>query len=94
MKWLEIIELRSVGHRLKIVEPELRNLIEQINKKSSEKKITVYSRFEVNSDFSIHLLHDSKKIESSGSVLGLNLVAVLKEFGLINHSIWVEQFSQ
>jgi nucleoside-diphosphate-sugar epimerase len=31
-----------------------------------------------------------KKEENSGSPLGLRLASALKEFGLVNHSIWIE----
>ena len=49
-----------------------------------------YSRMLIESDFSIHILHDSKEAEAGGSRLGLRLVDALKEFGLVNHSIWME----
>jgi len=31
-----------------------------------------------------------KKVENNGSRLGLRLASALKEFGLVNHSVWVE----
>ena len=92
MKWLEIIELRSVGNNLKIIELELEQLIVELNINSEERAITVYNRLAVNSDFSIHLLHDSIEANRNGSTLGLHLVLLLKDFGLINHSVWIEQF--
>ena len=48
----------------------------------------------IDTDFSIHLFHDSKKMERSGSSLGLCLASALKEFGLVNHSIWIEMHSK
>lgn len=92
MNWLEIIDVRSVGNSLKLLEPELKCLIEELNKEAEYRAITVYNRNAVESDFSIHLYHDSDKIHSNGSHLGLHLVSVLKEFGLVNHSIWVERY--
>jgi hypothetical protein len=94
MKWLELIELRSVGNNLKIIEPELNHLINEIKKESEQRAIKVYSRFAVDSDFSFHLIHDSIEVDIHGSPLGLQLVSALKEFGLINHSVWVEHFSK
>jgi hypothetical protein len=44
----------------------------------------------IESDFSIHLFHDSRQIEVNGSSLGLQLVSSLKAFGLVNHSVWIE----
>jgi len=48
----------------------------------------------IDTDFSIHLCHDSKKVEDGGSRLGMRLVAALKEFGLVNHSVWLEMNSK
>jgi hypothetical protein len=61
-----------------------------IDKKSNPRTIKAYSHVSINTDFSIHLIHDSEKPEYGGSRLGVNLVAALKAFGLVNHSVWVE----
>ena len=53
-----------------------------------------FSRVSIDTNFSIHIFHDSKKIENSGSRLGLRLAAALKEFGLVHHSIWREMKGQ
>ncbi len=96
MKWLEIIELRSVsvGNNKEVLEQELKSLIEELNKETEQRAIKVYSRVVVGSDFSIHMFHDSKEADINGSPLGLQLVSALKEYGLINHSVWVERFSK
>jgi hypothetical protein len=94
MKWLEIIELRTVGDHLKIIEPELRNLIEEINTRPKERTIITYNRLALNSDFSIHLHHNSIEADIDGSPLGLHLVSILKAFGLINHSTWIEHLTK
>ena len=90
MKWLEIIELRSVNRNRDLLKSQLRNLINEAEQEAKKQAIKVYSRVMVDTDFSIHLFHDSKKVENSGSPLGLNLVTALKEFGLVNHSVWIE----
>ncbi len=90
MKWLETIELRSAGSNRKLVESQLRNLVNEVNKEAKKQAIKSYSHVVMDTDFSIHLYHDSKKVENSGSELGLRLASALKEFGLVNHSIWIE----
>ena len=90
MKWLEIIELRSVGS----LESQLKNLINKVNKASKYKTIKIYSHTTVETDFSIHLFHDSKKGENSGSRLGLRLASALKEFGLVNYSTWIKMHNK
>jgi len=93
MKWLEIIELRSVGSNRALLESELQSLINEVNQEARQQKIKVYSHITVETDFSIHLYHDSKEAEIGGSPLGLRLATALKEFGLVNHSVWVERYS-
>jgi hypothetical protein len=61
-----------------------------VDSKRKRQVIMAFSRVSIDTDFSIHIFHDSKKIENSGSRLGLRLAAALKEFGLVHHSIWRE----
>lgn len=90
MKWLEIIELRSMDADREQLELELHKLIDEVDAQSKKQAIKVYIRFMLDTDFNIHLLHDSKKVENSGSQLGLRITSALKEIGLVNHHIWVE----
>ena len=91
MKLLEIIEFRSAeSNRIKL-EKQLNNLLEEILIAEEAQKIKIYNRLRVDNDFSIHLFHDSKKVENTGSQLGLRISSALKEFGLVNHSVWIEK---
>ena len=90
MKLLEIIELRSVKVNKNDLEKQLNNIIQDLIKAKEIQKIKIYKRLRVDSDFSIHMFHESDDIDGSGSPLGLRLVAVLKEYGLINHKIFIE----
>lgn len=91
MKWLEIIELRSVGSNRKLLKRQLKALIDEAHKKAEQQAIKVYNHVAIDTDFSIHLLYDSVKADINGSPLGLQLVSTLKEFGLVNHSVWIEK---
>ncbi len=84
MKWLEIIELRSVDSNRELLESKLQNLINEVNQEARQQKIKLYSHKSVETDFSIHLFHDSTNIDNSGSELGLHLTSALKEFGLVS----------
>ena len=94
MKWLEIIELRSVNCNRELLELQLQNFIHEIEKKSDQNVIKVYNHVALEGDFNIHLCHDSDKIQNCGSPLGLHLASSLKEFGLVNHSIWIEMHNK
>ena len=90
MKWIESIQLRSAGSNREILESKLQRLADEVVSKRKRQVIMAFSRVSIDTDFSIHIFHDSKKVENGGSRLGLRLAAALKEFGLINHSIWME----
>ena len=94
MKWLEIIEFRSAGSDRKLLELQLQKLMNEVDKERKMQKIKSYSRVLINTDYSIHLFHDSKKVENGGSPLGLRIASALKEFGLVNHSIWIEMHAK
>lgn len=94
MKWLEIIELRSTDRNRGVLESQLQKLTNEVNNERERRAIKVYSRIAIESDFSIHLFHESKEADINGSSLGLHLVSTLKELGLINHSVWTEEFSK
>ena len=90
MKWLEIIELRSTTSNRLLLESQLHGIVNNLDKETQKHKITAYSHVMIDNDFSIHLTHDSKNIEKNGSSLGLHLASLLKEYGMVNHSVWIE----
>ncbi len=91
MNWIEIIELRSVDITEKLIEKDLKKILTQLESESEKYKLKVYTRIMINTDYSIHLLHESETVENSGSALGLRLASALKSYGLINHTVWVEK---
>jgi hypothetical protein len=90
MKWVERIELRSVESNRQLLESQLQKLIHQIEKDTPRQVIETYRRVLIDTDVSIHLVHDSQNVERDGSPLGVCLASSLKEFGLVNHSVWIE----
>jgi hypothetical protein len=89
MKWLEVIKLRSAGTDSRLLE-ELLLSIDKFNQRGLVEMKT-FHHAALESDWSIHLHWESERAEQNGSVLGLRLAKALKEFGLIDHSIWVEK---
>lgn len=86
MKWLEIIELRSVGKHQAQVEKGLADLTA-----GAGPEINVYRSLTVNTDWSIHLHYESDRDDIRESSLGLRMAEALREFGLIHHSVWVRE---
>ncbi len=91
MKWLEIIEIRSVGSNRELLETHLQNLINEGGQEANLQAVKVYKHSTLETDFSIHLYYNSEKTEVRKSHESIRLVSSLKEYGLINHTIWVEQ---
>jgi hypothetical protein len=89
MKWLEIIKLRSVGGS--------EGLLEKIALSAAEVgqngfiKIEFFRHAFLETDLSLHLKWDSEEPEMNGSAPGLRLAQALKDFGLVDHSIWIEK---
>jgi len=87
MQKLEVILLRSGelgkrGHR-----SEVMRLADEIRKQNPQQKIAVFTRQGIDTDLCFQIYHDHE-IGAGGSRLGFALVSVLKEFGLVNHSVW------
>jgi hypothetical protein len=89
MKWVEIIKLRCAG---KTPEP-LKAFLYAVGKNGhyEPKEIRVYRHAAWDTDWSLHLYWESEQPGKDGSALGLRLSKALEEFGLIDHSIWVEE---
>jgi hypothetical protein len=89
MKWVEIIKLRSAG---KAPEP-LKAFLSAIatNGRSGLTEIRIYHHAAWETDWSLHLHWESERPEKNGSALGLRLSQALEEFGLVDHSTWIEE---
>lgn len=91
MKWIEIIELRSAGNTRKHLETHLQEFMDLVKKKTEKQTVKLYTRMMIDTDFSIHLFHDSSEVKNRGSSLGIRLASALKSYGLVNHTIWIEK---
>ena len=89
MKWLEVIKLRSAGGSSGLLD-ELLLPIPGSNQ-SGLVEMKTYRHAVLETDVSVHLYWNSEMPETNGSGLGLRLAQALKEFGLIDHSVWVEE---
>ena len=90
MKWLEIIKLRSAGIEEGLLEEFLRSLVTSGQSRELA-EIKTYRHAALENDLSVHLHWESDRPEQNGTSLGLRLAQTLREFGLVDHSIWVEE---
>lgn len=89
MIWLEIISIRTAG----IIEAEkvfefCRHMFQSITDEDLL-KLTLFCSAKYPTDISIHL--EWKSDSGSGSILGREMTSALSDFGLINHTVWVER---
>ncbi len=91
MDWIEIITLRSTGKIRESLIEELLNPVEGGSESGGLTAVKVYRNAWIDTDVSIHLHWRSTEAKQQGSVLGLTLIKILKEFGLVSHSAWVEE---
>lgn len=89
-QFLEIIELRTTGQKRKKLERTLEELLAEFHTTAENEDIHIYNGLAVRSDYCVHLHVPSDKTNSKGSPLGLRMVSILKEFGLVHHNIWCE----
>ena len=90
MKWLEIIKLRASGNS-EDLRAQLLQSIADVNQQGGSVRINAYRHAALESDLSLHLHWQSERSDELGSTLGLQLARSLKEFGLIDHSLWIEE---
>ena len=91
MHWIEIVGLRTVGRDKEGAIKRLKQQIRQADRNERQVKIRIYHHATLETDLSIHLIWDSDKTSQSGSKLGLMLAEVFKEFGMVDHAVWIEE---
>ncbi len=91
MNWIEIITLRSNKNNHESLIQELLKPVEEGSAKDGLRAVKVYRNAWIDSDMSIHLHWRSTEAKQQGSILGVAFVKILEEFGLVNHSAWVEE---
>lgn len=90
MKYLEIIKFRTTRNDREYIESQLLSHLIRHGESNSEISVKIYTRDLIDSDFLIQLQYDSDASGNAGSQLGLCLASALKEFGIVNHSVWSE----
>ncbi len=91
MKHLEIIELRTTGKNRDALQVFLASWQKEVSADENMPRVTIYKQAVVETDISIHLQYDAPAKAKEVRFVSERLATALKEFGLVNHSTWVEQ---
>lgn len=87
MRRLEIIHLRSSGRPLESLGERIRESIR--SGEPNEAAITLYSRHGLDTDLMVHVRYDGEP-QTGPSDLALKLAAALRNYGLVEHTLWEE----
>lgn len=93
MRWIETIKVQSATGKEQAVENELIVLAREAQKSLNCQGIqeAIVSRHaSVPGHLAIRLYWDTECPQIQGSLLGLSLAQSLRDFGLVDHSVWIE----
>jgi hypothetical protein len=90
MESIEIIEIRLTQNVNEVLETEIGNVINEVMKEESGYTMKLYNKMQLRSDYMILIFHTQKLTNHKQSELGQRLKESLKDFGMINHSVWNE----
>ena len=90
MRWTEIIVLRSGSGDLRALDTNQLFEIRDNYQTGRLKDLKVYRHGSMETDLSVHLHWETDRIDRTGSSLAQHMIQFLKEYGLVNHSVWKE----
>ena len=86
MSTLETLHLRMVGDDLDDLVRVVRRAVES---QGDTHRVRVYRHSRVQGDLLVHLYRDGSSRTDTPSELGLQLAALLRMHGLLEHSVWL-----
>jgi len=87
VRTLEIIHLRQAGGSLQGLLDRVRK---SIDLEPNPIEVRVYRHARIETDLAIHLRRETVGGPVGSSALGLRLASVLRDYGMVEHSHWVE----
>ncbi len=93
MRWIETIKVQSATGKEQAIENELNVLAREAQKSlncQGLREAIVSRHVSVPGNLAIRLLWDTACPQIQGSLLGLSLAQSLRDCGLVDHSVWIE----
>ena len=94
MKWLEAMKVQTAIGQEQAVQNSLMSLAEEVRNSSNAAGLQdtkLYQHAMMPGYFVMQLFWDTEIPRIQGSLLGLQLKQTLKTFGLVDHTVWIEQ---
>jgi hypothetical protein len=82
---LEVIHLRLT----RIGAGELAELIAEVVRAAGEEGVRVYRHSRIETDLLVHVYRDEQDGDAGPSELGDSLVSLLRDHGIVEHSVWI-----
>ncbi len=95
MRWLEAIKVQAASGRESIIQQELKALTHDVCNGSEIPGLLetmLHQHALIPGCFVIHLFWETESPNVQGSPLGLQLKYMLKTLGLIDFTVWTEQY--
>lgn len=90
--WLELIHLRAAVASQDALSTALGELQQRWASDENGVELRLFRHASLATDFAVHLMHRSE-VAAGRSALGLRITAALKEFGMTDSSVWIEEDS-
>ena len=87
MKIIEIIHVRLFAGVPKNLSEKIR---ESIDSEITAEDFTIFQRDNLKGDLAVHIHRNKDNIQSWQSQFGIHLASSLREFGLVEHTVWKE----
>lgn len=90
MEWLEFIRLRTIQARAGRIAGDLKAHIEGLGEEAGLIGTRLYAAVLPDGDFILALFWNTDRVAANGSSVAQRLIPALREHGLVNHTVWVE----
>lgn len=91
--WLEIIHIRTTESRSELLIGELTGLLSSIREEADTLTISLFRHAALPADISLHLVHQSDREPPGKSNTGLRISSAMREYGMVDHGVWVMEYS-
>ncbi len=91
MPWMELIRIRTGRNQEEALKSRLKGLLACHERAAHTFEVHVYGHAAFPGDVVLLLRWETNRPEERGSLPGLGLVQALKEFGLVEHTVWIEE---
>jgi hypothetical protein len=88
MKILEIIQLQSGADSITLLGDQIRESLRGADERS--RIVAIYRRHGLVNDLAIHIQYIGRSKAAKQTELGLRLAAALREYGIVEHTLWTE----